>query len=206
MIDQLPLAELTTPAGIVVAGALVRQTVEVLKGSLIPWLDGGNERKGVVLVTILLYIVWLAAYGQSLAIDGWTAFASTLAVSAAAIGTNEGIDAARNQVAKNVVNALKERPALAEAAADATGVTAVVAAVAAAPAAVAATAPAAGVDEDEVPDDDEVPDEEELSVELEPGPDVDLLVAEGEVIDLDEDDEEAEDDVFDPAAPKPPAG
>ena len=110
--EQLPLQQVVSPAGVVLAGALTRQVVEVLKGSLVPWLDRGNERKGVVLVAGLIYLAWLVAYGQNLATDGWTALFSFLAVSGTAIGTNEAVDAAKGQVTKNIVASIRERPEL----------------------------------------------------------------------------------------------
>jgi hypothetical protein len=152
MIDQLPLSALTTPGGIIVAGALVRQVIEVLKHSLLPWLDDGNERKGVVIVAALIYVAWLAAYGQDLATDGWAALYGFLAVSATSIGVNEAVDAARDQVSKNVVKSLTERPEI-----------------------VAAGAGSARTQGDV----------QEVSVPLEGGPDLDLRVAGGEVLDLD---------------------
>lgn len=120
--EQLPLEQIVTPAGLVLAGALTRQIIEVLKGSLIPWLDRGNERKGVVLVAGVIYMAWLVAYGRNLATDGWTALFSFLAVSGTAIGTNEAVDAAKSQVTKNVVASIRERPELVGAAAKDYGV------------------------------------------------------------------------------------
>lgn len=113
MIDQVPFRDLTTPVGIVLAGTLIRQLIEIAKKSFLPWLDAGNERKGVAILAIVLYGAWLAAYGRDLTTDGWQALFAALAVGATAIGANETIDAARDQVAKNVVSAIRDRPSLA---------------------------------------------------------------------------------------------
>lgn len=110
--EQIPLRDLTTPAGMLVAGVVIRQIVEIAKHSFIPWLDAGNERKGTVLLAAALYAAWAAAYGQDLAVDGWTALFAALTVAGTAIGVNEGIDGARDQLAKNVVAALRRRPSL----------------------------------------------------------------------------------------------
>jgi hypothetical protein len=95
MIDQVPFRDLTTPVGIVLAGTLIRQIIEIAKKSFLPWLDAGNERKGVAILAIILYGAWLAAYGRDLTTDGWQALFAALAVCGTAIGTNETIDAAR---------------------------------------------------------------------------------------------------------------
>jgi hypothetical protein len=111
-VEQLPFEQIVSPAGVVLAGALTRQIIEVLKGTILPWLDRDNERKGVVIVAGLIYLGWLIAYGQDLATDGWTALFSVLAVSGTAIGANEAVDAVKGQVTKNVVATIRERPEL----------------------------------------------------------------------------------------------
>ena len=112
MMDQIPFRDLTTPAGILVAGMIIRQVVEIAKHSFLPWLDAGNERKGVVILAAALYAAWAAVYARDLTVDGWTALFAALTVAGTAIGVNEGIDGARDQLAKNVVNALRRRPSL----------------------------------------------------------------------------------------------
>jgi hypothetical protein len=120
MVEQLPLEQVVTPAGVVGAGLLTRQIIEILKGSLVPWLDRGNVRMGVVIVAALSYVAWVAAYGQNLATDGWTAVFAFLAVSGTAVGANEAVDAGKGQVTKNVLASLRERPEIAFAAAAST--------------------------------------------------------------------------------------
>jgi hypothetical protein len=112
MFDQIPFRDLTTPAGILVAGVLIRQVIEIAKHSLLPWLDAGNEKKGAVLLAAALYAAWAAAYARDLSVDGWTALFAALSVAGTAVGVNEGIDGARDQLAKNVVTALRRRPSL----------------------------------------------------------------------------------------------
>jgi hypothetical protein len=188
MIDQLPLKELVTPAGIVLAGLLVRQVVEIAKKSFLPWLDAANERKGAVVVAAAIYVAWAAAYGSNLATDGWTAFAAFLAVAGGSIGANEGVDAARGQVAKNVAILLQEQPQLAALAglgpsstgaggAAGAGAGAVAGAGAGAVAGADAGADAASASGSAVAEADA---EDDLVLPLEAGPDEDLLVDGGE--------------------------
>jgi hypothetical protein len=110
--DQIPFRDLTTPAGMLVAGVVIRQLIEIAKHSFLPWLDAGNERKGTVILAAALYAAWAAAYGGDLAVDGWTALFAALTVAGTAIGVNEGVDGTRDHVAKNIVSALRRRPSL----------------------------------------------------------------------------------------------
>lgn len=112
MFDQIPFRDLTTPGGILAAGVLIRQVIEIAKNSFLPWLDAGNERKGAVILAAAVYVAWTAVYATNLAVDGWTALFAALSVAGTAVGVNEGIDGARDQIAKNVVTALREKPSL----------------------------------------------------------------------------------------------
>jgi hypothetical protein len=105
-LDQFPFRELTTPAGIVAAGILIRQLIEVAKKDLVPWLDAQNERKGTFIIAALLYLAWLLVYGTDLERDGIAAFAAFWATATGAIGVNESVDAAKGVVAKNVGGSL----------------------------------------------------------------------------------------------------
>lgn len=107
-LDQFPFRELTTPAGVAAAAVLIRQVVEMAKHSFLPWLDAGNERKGVFILTAVLYVGWLLVYGTDLGRDGVAAAAAFWATATAAIGANEAVDAAKGMVAKNVREAAAE--------------------------------------------------------------------------------------------------
>ena len=121
-LDQFPFRELTTAAGIAAAALLIRQVIEMAKGSFLPWLDANNERKGTFILAAVLYLAWLAVYGTDLGKDGPVAVAAFWACAIAALGTNEAVDAAKGVVAKNVVQAVATDPVVATAAA-ASGVT-----------------------------------------------------------------------------------
>lgn len=101
-LDQLPIRDLTTPAGIAALAIVIRQAIEMAKGSFLPWLDHENERKGAFIIAAVVYVAWLAAYGRDLAADGPVAFAAFWAAGTAAIGANEAVDAAKGVVTKNV--------------------------------------------------------------------------------------------------------
>jgi hypothetical protein len=201
-LDQFPFRELTSAAGIAAAALLIRQVIEAAKGSLIPWLDANNERKGTFIFAAVLYVAWLAVYGTDLGKDGPAALAAFWACSIAALGTNEAVDAAKGVVAKNVVQTVATDPVVATAATASgvtTGVPAPIAAVAA-PAAAVAVDPVVAVDADAstADDGDGPPDGLEVdgAAPLELGPDVDLNVNDGNPLD-DEDDDEP----LDPAEP-----
>lgn len=97
-------ADLVTPAGIVVAGAIVRMVVELLK-NLIAWIDNGRERAFTALVALLLYGYWYWSFASGVPNGAWLAFTAFLAVTATAFGVNEAIDAGQGQLAKVVVKA-----------------------------------------------------------------------------------------------------
>ena len=208
-LDQFPFRELTTAAGIAAAALLIRQVIEVAKGSFVPWLDANNERKGTFILAALLYLAWLAVYGTDLAKDGPPAVAAFWACSIAAMGTNEAVDAAKGVVAKNVVQTVGTDSAVATAAL-ASGVIDNVSASAGATAAsgevVAADADASSADRAElagaglagasvagvstvstIASDTGAP--------LEAGPDLDLNVNGGDPLD----DDDADGDLIDPA-------
>jgi hypothetical protein len=145
-LDQFPFRELTTPAGIVAAGILIRQLIEVAKKDLVPWLDARNERKGTFIIAALLYLAWLLVYGTDLERDGIAAFAAFWATATGAIGVNESVDAAKGVVAKNVGGNL----------------------------------PNADL-QDSGPGGGPLDDSADRSVPIEHGPDLDLLVDEGDV-------------------------
>ena len=106
MIESIPFADLVTPAGIVLAGVLTRQLIEILKGlgllGLGGWIDAGNERKTGIILSASLYLAWAAAYARVLPDDVWTAALSWIAVALAAMGANEVIDAGQ-QVVRGVI-------------------------------------------------------------------------------------------------------
>jgi hypothetical protein len=101
-LDQLPIRDLTTPAGIAAIAVVIRQVIEMAKKSFLPWIDAGNERKATFIVAAVVYLVWLAFYGKDLNTDGPVALAAFWAAGTAAIGANEAVDAAKGVVASNV--------------------------------------------------------------------------------------------------------
>jgi len=119
VLEQFPLRELTTAAGVAAAALAIRQVIEASKGSFFPWLDAGNERKGAILLAAVIYLAWLAIYGKDLATDGPAALAAFFACATAAMGANEAVDAAKGVVAKNVASQGTD-PAVQAAAANAT--------------------------------------------------------------------------------------
>lgn len=198
-LDQLPLRELTTAAGIAAAALLIRQVIETAKGSFLPWLDANNERKGTFILAAVLYLAWLAVYGTDLERDGPAAVAAFWACAIAAMGTNEALDAAKGVVAKNVVETVAADPVVATAAA-ASGVIADGAAstgTTGAPVrAVAADADASSADVADVADVSSETVAADTGAPLEAGPDLDLNVNDGDPLDDDDEDDE----LVDPAA------
>jgi hypothetical protein len=204
-LEQLPLDQLTTAAGVAAAAIAIRQIIEMVKGSFLPWLDAGNERKGAIILAAVVYVAWLALYGKNLGTDGPAAFAAFVACSTAALGTNEAVDAAKGVVAKNVVQTVGSDPVVATEAVK-TGVisqeTAAASAAGAAGAAAGTASEAAGavkVDPDASTEADDVSSaaaDADGGGPLEAGPDVDLNVNGGDPLDDDDEDDEGP---FDPA-------
>src|SRR3954447_22279751 len=114
-LEQFPLKELTTAAGIAAAAVLIRQIIEMAKGSFLPWLAAANEGKGPFIIAAGLYLAWRAAYGTDLAKDGPAAVTAFFACATAALGANEAVDAAKGVVAKNVVQQAGTHPRAAQA-------------------------------------------------------------------------------------------
>lgn len=92
MPDQITLALLLTPGGGVVAAAVIRQLIEVLKVA-IPGLDArvSGALQATIASLVLYVVVWLTA-GALTAESGFVAFLGWLGCSAAAIGINSAID------------------------------------------------------------------------------------------------------------------
>jgi hypothetical protein len=112
-LGQFPFRDLVTPAGIAAAAVLIRQIIEMAKHSFLPWLDAGNERKGVFIISAALYAGWLLVYGADLGRDGFAAVTAFWATATAAIGSNEAVDAAKGVVARNVHDVAAEDSAVA---------------------------------------------------------------------------------------------
>jgi hypothetical protein len=109
-LEQFPFRDLVTPAGIAAAAVLIRQIIEMAKHSFLPWLDAGNERKGVFILSAALCAGWLLVYGTDLGRDGFAAVTAFWATATAAIGSNEAVDAAKGVVARNVRDATADDP------------------------------------------------------------------------------------------------
>ena len=108
-VGSLSLHDIVTPAGIVALGLIIRQFIEVAKGlAPLSWLDAGNERKATILLALVAYIAWFLAYQTDPATDVFTALGSWVAVSLAAMGANEAIDAGQQTLARTI---MKQAPA-----------------------------------------------------------------------------------------------
>jgi hypothetical protein len=187
-LDQFPFRELTTATGIAAAALLIRQVIEVAKGSFLPWLDANNERKGTFILAAVLYLAWLAVYGTDLGKDGPAAVAAFWACAIAAMGTNEAVDAAKGVVAKSVVQTVASDPVVA-AAATASGVIADgEASIGTTVTGVAADADASSADAVDVSSASLVA--ADTGAPLEAGPELDLNVNDGDPLDDDDEDDE----------------
>lgn len=191
-LDQFPFRELTTATGIGAAALLIRQVIEVAKGSFLPWLDANNERKGTFILAAVLYLAWLAVYGTDLGKDGPAALAAFWACSIAAMGTNEAVDAAKGVVAKSVVQTVRTDPIVATEATASGVIDGTAVATGTVGPAVPGDADASGADAAAAPSVASA----DSGAPLEAGPELDLNVNDGDP--LDDDDED--DDVVDPAA------
>lgn len=92
MPDEITFALLLSPGGGVIAAAVIRQLIEVLKVAL-PVLDAkvSGALQAVIFAGVLYLVVWIAA-GQMSPEGGFVAFLGWLGCAASAIGINSAID------------------------------------------------------------------------------------------------------------------